>query len=84
MIEETVMRMKTVLLAMTAILILGACQQEEEREIVPSNTGRDYFVECIDGIEYWKRFSGHMAVRVDSQTLSFVRCDAPQTTLTDQ
>jgi hypothetical protein len=32
---------------------------------------------CLGGVEYWVRDSGHngyMAVRIDPETLSFVRC----------
>jgi hypothetical protein len=67
--------MKYVLIAAVA-LTLAACK-EDERPTVESESGRNYRVECVGGIEYWVRYSGHngyMAVRVDPATMSFVRC----------
>jgi hypothetical protein len=61
---------------LTALLALTACK-EDPRPISESESGRHYRVECIDGIEYWTRangYQGYMAVRVDPETLTFVRC----------
>ena len=58
-----------------AALTLSACK--DERPTVESDSGRNYRVECVGGVEYWFRYSGHngyMAVRVDPETMSFVRC----------
>jgi hypothetical protein len=63
-------------LVMAVALTLAACK-EDERPTVESDSGRNYRVECVGGVEYWVRHSGHngyMAVRVDPETLSFVRC----------
>jgi hypothetical protein len=67
--------MKYILITIAA-LTLAACK-EDERPTVESESGRNYRVECVGGIEYWVRYSGnngYMAVRVDSETLTFVRC----------
>jgi hypothetical protein len=67
--------MKYVLI-MTAILALAACK--DERPTTESESGLNYKAECIDGVEYWVRSTGHrgyMSVRVDPKTLSFVRCE---------
>jgi hypothetical protein len=63
------------LLVATALVTLAACKEEST---VDSNTVRQYTVECIDGVEYWRRtarHSGYMAVRVDPETMTFVRCE---------
>jgi hypothetical protein len=68
-------------IAILAVLALTACV-EDERPVVKSDSDRNYRVECVDGIEYWVRHSGHqgyMAVRVDPDTMSFVRCNTDQT-----
>jgi len=68
--------MKYVMIVIAA-LTLAACKKEDERPTVESDSGRNYRVECVGGIEYWVRYSGHngyMAVRVDPETMSFVRC----------
>jgi hypothetical protein len=68
--------MKYILIAIAA-LTLAACN--DERATVESDSGRNYRVECIDGIEYLVRsslvYKGFMAVRVDPETLTFVRCE---------
>lgn len=64
-------------IAILAMIALTACVEEDERPAINSNSDRTYRAECIDGIEYWVRHIGHkgyMAVRVDPDTLSFVRC----------
>jgi translation initiation factor IF-1 len=64
------------ILIVAALITLAACK-EDERTAVESDSGRNYRVECLDGVEYWVRYSGHngyMAVRVDPETMSFVRC----------
>lgn len=62
-------------IGLIAVLVLIGCDQRPQ---VVSNSGQGYRVECIDGIEYWFREQSkraYMAVRVDPNTLSFVRCD---------
>lgn len=59
-----------------AALTLSACKDERPR--TESDSGRNYRAECIDGVEYWTRSGGnrgYMAVRVDPNTMSFVRCE---------
>jgi uncharacterized membrane protein len=61
---------------MAAVLALAACK--DERSAVESESGRNYYVECVGGVEYWFRvvgYQGFMAVRVDPETLTFVRCE---------
>lgn len=61
----------------TALLALVACK-EDTRPITESESGSSYRIECIGGIEYWTRANGHqgyMAVRVDPETMTFVRCE---------
>jgi hypothetical protein len=63
-------------IAFMILLTLTACK--DERPLVESNSGRDYRVECVGGVEYWARErgnKGYMAVRVDPETLTFVRCE---------
>lgn len=70
--------MKYVLMA-TIVLTLAACN--DERSQSQSESGRTYTVECIDGVEYWTRQfgnTGYMAVRVNPETLTFVRCKGKQ------
>ena len=62
-------------IALMALFALTACK--DERPVSESVSGRDYRVECIDGVEYWTRSIGNkgfMAVRVDPETMTFVRC----------
>ena len=69
--------MKYILIA--SLIFLAACN--DERPSSQSDSGRDYKVECIDGVEYWVRtagYRGYMAVRVDPKTLTFVRCEGKQ------
>ena len=57
------------------LITLAACNDDRER--VESEDGAGYRVECIDGVEYWLRWSGYkgyMAPRIDPETLEFVRC----------
>jgi hypothetical protein len=64
------------ILIVTALVTLAACK-EDERPTVESESGRTYRVECVGGVEYWVRANGHqgyMAVRIDPETMSFVRC----------
>jgi hypothetical protein len=64
------------ILIVTALVTLVACK-EDERPAVESESGRTYRVECVGGVEYWVRTNarqGYMAVRVDPETMSFVRC----------
>jgi hypothetical protein len=59
-----------------AALALAACKDERPR--TESDSGRGYRAECIDGVEYWTRSygnAGFMAVRVDPNTMTFVRCE---------
>jgi hypothetical protein len=59
-----------------ALLALTACK--DERSSIESESGRSYRVECIGGIEYWHRPRGQaslLAVRVDPETMTFVRCE---------
>jgi hypothetical protein len=68
-------------IAILSMLALTACV-EDERPVVKSDSDRSYRVECVDGIEYWVRHTrhkGYMAVRVDPDTMSFVRCNTDQT-----
>jgi hypothetical protein len=70
--------MKYFILLSTAIF-LTACQNDTQNDTpsIKSNTGRTYYIECIDGVEYWRRTTGHLgflAVRVDPVTLTFVKC----------
>jgi hypothetical protein len=63
-------------LILIAAITLSACV-EDERPVVKSGSDRSFRAECVDGIEYWVRHSGHqgyMAVRVDPKTLTFVKC----------
>jgi hypothetical protein len=63
------------ILIVAALVTLTACI--DERPSVESESGRNYRVECVGGVEYWVRTNGHqgyMAVKVDPSTLSFVRC----------
>jgi hypothetical protein len=76
--------MKYILIA-TAILALAACKDERPnsesesgRSDVASDSGRNYKVECIDGVEYWLRSTakqGYMAPRIDPKTMTFVSCE---------
>jgi hypothetical protein len=62
----------------TAMLALTACK-EDTPPIFGSESGRNYRVECIDGVEYWLRARGRlgfMALRVDPETMTFVRCES--------
>ncbi len=71
--------MKYVLMA-AIVLTLAACK-EDEHPSIESVSGNTYRVECIDGVQYWFRhigYKGYMAVRVDPETLSFVRCKGNQ------
>ena len=55
------------------IMLLTGCKGDTE-----SNNGRDYKVDCIDGVEYLiRRFGavGYMSPRIDSETLNFIRCN---------
>lgn len=64
-------------IAFTTLLALAACK-EDTRPISESESGRSYRVECIGGIEYWAHangYQGYMAIRVDPETLTFVRCE---------
>lgn len=69
--------MKYVLLAVT-IVTLAACKDEQTvAKTISSDTEGDYRIECIGGIEYytlalWRE--GYMAVRVDPETMTFVKC----------
>ncbi len=68
--------MKYVMIVIAA-LTLVACK--DERPAVESDGARNYRVECVGGVEYWVQFNniqsaGYMAVRVDPETMSFVRC----------
>ena len=59
------------------LITLAACQ--DEREQTQAEQGNKYRVECIDGVEYWTRwtgYKGYMAARVDPETLEFVRCSS--------
>lgn len=59
-----------------AAVFLTACV--DERPSAQSESGLRYYVECIGGIEYWTSVvgqTGFMAVRVDPETLTFVRCN---------
>jgi hypothetical protein len=63
---------------LTVILGLTACKKDT-RPITESESGRSYRVECIGGIEYWTRVNAHqgyMSVRVDPETMTFVRCES--------
>jgi hypothetical protein len=56
--------------------ILSACKPDT-RERQMSEQGLSYAAECIDGVEYWMRFSGHkgyMSPRINPDTMTFVRC----------
>jgi hypothetical protein len=60
----------------TALLALTACK--DERPSTEGTSGREYRIECIGGIEYWHRPRGQaslLAVRVDPETMTFVRCE---------
>lgn len=62
-------------IALMALVALSACN--DERPSREGTSGREYRVECIGGIEYWQRSAGHsamLAVRVDPETMTFVRC----------
>jgi uncharacterized lipoprotein len=66
-------------LMVVAVIGLAACQ--DERETAQSQSGRNYRVECIEGVEYWVRangYQGYMAPRISSETLTFVRCEGNQ------
>ena len=70
--------MKYVLMA-AIVLTLAGCK--DERPTSFSGSGRDFQVECIDGVQYWYRNAGHsgyMAARIDPETLTFVRCEGNQ------
>ncbi len=61
------------IIAVPLIVLLTGCKGDTE-----SNGGRDYKVDCIDGVEYLIRrwgSVGYMAPRIDSETLNFIRCD---------
>jgi hypothetical protein len=68
--------MKYVALILSLSVLAGCI--EDNRETVPSNSGSKYKAECIDGIEYWlhrRGNAGYLAVRIDPETLSYVRCN---------
>jgi len=65
------------ILALMSLLTLTACF-DDDRPSQDSTSGRSYMIECIDGIQYWLRSGstqGFMAVRVDPETMTFVRCE---------
>jgi len=64
------------------LVTLAACQ--DDREQTKSDNGKTYNAECIDGVEYWVRWTGHkgyMAPRIDPKTLEFVRCNVVDNTV---
>jgi hypothetical protein len=64
------------ILVLTALFALSACQYDGPTAV--GNSGIEYRVECIDGIEHWLRNRGRtslLAVRVNPETLTFVRCE---------
>ena len=61
------------IIAAPLIVLLTGCNGDTE-----SNTGRNYSVECVNGVEYLIRAMGnrgYMSPRIDSETLDFIRCD---------
>lgn len=62
-------------LAIASLVFLAACY---DTPVAQSESGRQYSIECIDGVEYWFR-SGNsrsvLAPRIDPNTMSFVRCE---------
>lgn len=69
------MMMKYILIG-AALVTLAAC--EDNREKVSSDSARSYRVECIGGVEYYflnVNSRAALAPRVDSETLTFVRCN---------
>lgn len=68
---------KLIILLGLAVLLFALTACKSDRETIRSETDRAYHVECIDGIEYWVRtygYRGVMAVRVDPETMTYVRC----------
>lgn len=66
---------KPTVLVLVAALALTACNDTREQK--QSDSGREYKVECIDGVEYWYRTvstGGVMAPRINPKTMSFVGC----------
>lgn len=70
--------MKYVLLV-AVVLTLSACKDGKERTF--TENGTPYYAECVEGVQYWILGGGQsrmMAPRIDSQTLTFVRCEGKQ------
>jgi hypothetical protein len=66
--------MKYLLIAFAAFG-LTACYYDTP--VTQAESGRQYSVECIDGVEYWHRSGSSrsvLAVRVNPETMTFVRC----------
>lgn len=66
------MKVKMILTITVAALALTACNDTREQK--QSGSGREYKVECIDGVEYWVSQGGNTAPRINQKTLSFVEC----------
>jgi hypothetical protein len=62
------------IMILTAAVFLAACNEEKTQSTTSSLS---FAIECIDGVEYWRARrgkGGYMAVRVDPNTMTFVRC----------
>jgi hypothetical protein len=71
------------IIVIAAFASLSACKPDtpDTREKQMSEQGLSYAVECIDGVEYWKRDNGHagyLSPRINSETLAFMRCGEKQ------
>lgn len=67
--------MKNMMLALVLIGTSGCVDDNRERNF--GSSGSTYYIECIDGIEYWQGNSAHrgyMSVRIDPETMTFARC----------
>lgn len=54
-------------------LVLAGCVPEDNREQQKTESGRQYMVECIDGVEYWTGVK-RLAPRIDPATMTFRKC----------
>ena len=62
---------KIIIIAMLAALtILPAC--DSPKKVGSSNV---FNIVCLGGIEYWKAKRGYMAVRISSETMTYVKCE---------